>query len=413
LDTSLGKKISLTYLIFHDYTDLQQCEAYFWLRKKMKTKIAILRPSLCWCFSIWITMRTSFAFIPTHNDVPKRGTMTPQHIPWEKDISMRSCITKRIFSEKENILKCRSYDASKDYLITDSVDIPKNLRPSAFSSISNPRDILALPLLFAGIALSYCNILGSYDTTYENITKASIGLGAMNAMASFVQVAIGYNVNTGIESIRRGITDDPTVTLYAGLYSAAVTWQALRTCSFCPQWLSDNDVVLAWLAFAIYIYSLAAPVSTLLGSKTAAWLTSWRWLLENDTLKDGDNNHHETPEMTETELLRARGLLATGILACVFAFDAFAFGCKGQDWWSTVISLHPSQTTLESSTALFALYAVESNMVAHRFGKAGVYPWTFIVPSACIFNLFVAIVPCLAALYWLGNDISFFSFYSD
>lgn len=309
----------------------------------------------------------------------------------------------------------RSYDASKDYLITDSVDLADELRPSVLSSIWNPRDMLALPLLVLAVVLSYCNVIGSYGSTYETVSKASIVLGAANAMASFAQVATGYNVNTGYSSIRRGITDDASVTLYAGLYSAAVTWQALRTCSFCPPWLPHVDFIAAWLAFAIYIYSLAAPVSTLLGSNAAAWITHWRFVLASQPISTTNptTTTNPTPDMTETELLRARGLLATGMLACVFAFDTIAFGCKGQDWWGTVISLHPSQTTLESSTALFALYAVESNMIAHRFGKSGVFPWTFIVPSACVFNLLVAIIPCLAALYWLGNDISFFSFYSE
>ena len=72
-----------------------------------------------------------------------------------------------------------------------------------------------------------------------------------------------------------------------------------------------------------------------------------------------------------------------------------------------------SQKTLESSTSIFALVATEASMVAHRCGKVGVAPFERIVPVFIVVCGALAVVPCVAALYWLGGDISFFSFYSE
>ena len=129
------------------------------------------------------------------------------------------------------------------------------------------------------------------------------------------------------------------------------------------------------------------------------------------TLFNPGNCLDEAPPLSETELLRARGLLGIGVLASVFAPDCLAFALGGSDWWDRVSTLHPSQKVLESSTSLFALYANEASMIAHRCGKAGIAPFRVLVPSFAAVCFLLAILPCIAALYWLGNDISFFSFY--
>ena len=51
-------------------------------------------------------------------------------------------------------------------------------------------------------------------------------------------------------------------------------------------------------------------------------------------------------------------------------------------------------------------------MVAHRCGKVGVAPYTRIVPAFVAVCVVLAVAPCVAALAWLGDDISFLSFYS-
>ena len=52
-------------------------------------------------------------------------------------------------------------------------------------------------------------------------------------------------------------------------------------------------------------------------------------------------------------------------------------------------------------------------MVAHRVGKVGVAPFEQIVPAFVGVCFALAVAPCVAALYWLGGDISFFSFYRE
>ena len=71
------------------------------------------------------------------------------------------------------------------------------------------------------------------------------------------------------------------------------------------------------------------------------------------------------------------------------------------------------QQCLESSTAIFAAMATEASMVAHRVGKVGAAPFARIVPSFVAVVLVLAIVPCVANLYWNGDEISFFSFYTE
>ena len=144
------------------------------------------------------------------------------------------------------------------------------------------------------------------------------------------------------------------------------------------------------LAVLVFAYGAVAPVLTLLGLYGS-----------------------ERPELSETETLRATGLVAIGTLGAIFIPDCVAFGLGSSDWWDRVSELHPSQQTLESSTSLFALFATEASMVAHRVGKAGCAPFSTIVPAFVVVCFALAIAPCAAALYWLGGDISFFSFYRD
>ncbi len=128
---------------------------------------------------------------------------------------------------------------------------------------------------------------------------------------------------------------------------------------------------------------------------------------------DGVKENFTSPPLSDTELLRARGLLFIGILGCIFAPDALSFLLGGNDWWSRVTAMHPSQQMLESSTSLFALFATESSMIAHRVGKVGVAKYETIVPVFAGVCAVLAIVPCVCALHWLGDDISFFSFYRE
>ena len=308
-----------------------------------------------------------------------------------------------------------------DYLITDSTFLPSSSRPSLLQALSDPRDILATITVAIGVAISFFNVKGNYDLEYEHLEIVAISLGFLSSFAYIVQIVTGYRISP---NIRRGVVDEATVNLYAAAYTACVSWLALRTCDLCPSWLYSLDGVLPLLSVIVFLLSVVAPYFTLfseqaLGQYLNHALVSFARSLEvSGEMEDEKGTGklltlHPLPELSPTELLRARGLLAVGILACVFAPDALSFALGGQDWWDRVYQLHPSQRYLESSTALFALFSVEASMIAHRVGKTGAASYSVIVPCFAAVCLMLAIIPCVCALHWLGNDISFFSFYRE
>ena len=270
-----------------------------------------------------------------------------------------------------------------DYLITDSADLSN--RPPLTEALANPRDALAVTLLLVGGRISLANVVGAYDATYADAERWAVALGAASAVAAVLQLATDYNI-----SPNRGAASSmmPRSTCSPGGYSLAVSWLALRARRrACPPGLPDYDAPCAALAVLVFAYGAVAPVLTLLGLYGS-----------------------ERPELSETETLRATGLVAIGTLGAIFIPDCVAFGLGSSAWWDRVSALHPSQQTLESSTSLFALFATEASMVAHRVGKAGCAPFSTIVPAFVVVCFALASRPCVAALYWLGGDISFFSF---
>jgi len=121
-------------------------------------------------------------------------------------------------------------------------------------------------------------------------------------------------------------------------------------------------------------------------------------------------------QLSDTELFRVKGLVFIGVLGCVFAPACLAFAFNGgQEWWGRVCELHPKQRLLESTDALFALFATEASMTCTRAASAGVAPYRKAVPVFAAVCFVLALVPCACSLWWLGgnNDISFFSFYTE
>ena len=132
-----------------------------------------------------------------------------------------------------------------DYLITDSADLEN--RPPLVSALTNPRDALAMALLAVGGRISLANVVGAYDTSYVDAERWAVALGAASAAAAVAQLATDYNISP---NQRRGIIDDATVTAFAGAYSLAVSWLALRASTACPPGLSDYDAPCAALLSA-------------------------------------------------------------------------------------------------------------------------------------------------------------------
>jgi hypothetical protein len=321
-----------------------------------------------------------------------------------------------------------------DYLVTDSYDLLPSERPSLLEAMSNPRDILATILSIVGTIISCLNILGQYDDSgttstitttsflhYQQYQQLAIGLGFVSSIASILQIVTNYKISY---NIRRGIVDDAAVNLYAALYTLAVSWLALRTSSFCPSFFYQMDTICAFGSITVFLYSFFSPLITLLASsdnddKSHNWIGQLsyqlcQWITQTARLATRKTTTTATlPPLSETELLRARGLLAIGILGCVFTPDALSFLLGGQEWWSRVAAVHPSQQTLESSTSLFALFATEASMISHRVGKLGVATYQNIVPAFAVVCFVLAVLPCVSAIYWLGSDVSFFSFYRE
>ena len=132
-----------------------------------------------------------------------------------------------------------------DYLITDSADLSN--RPPLTEALTNPRDALAVTLLLVGGRISLANVVGAYDSTYVDAERWAVALGAASAVAAVLQLATDYNISP---NQRRGIIDDATVTLFAGGYSLAVSWLALRASTACPPGLATYDAPCAALLSA-------------------------------------------------------------------------------------------------------------------------------------------------------------------
>lgn len=307
-----------------------------------------------------------------------------------------------------------------DYAITDSESLPAARRPSVLAALSNPRDLLALALLTCGAAVSIHSIAGDvHSQRFQHWQEASAALGAASFAATVAQLRTGYEVSP---RPRRGVIDDAVMNAYAGTYAGCVTWLAVRASSFCPRWVEGWDGVAPWIAAGVFAFSLGAPIVTLAEADadddddggdddgiSARMTRGARSLTDRENLPAVS----VPSSLSDTERMRVRGLLVIGVLGCVFVPDCVAFALGSSDWWDRVAAAHPSQRILESSTALFALYATEASMVATRCANKGVAPYRVMVPAFAVVCLLLAIVPCACSLYWLGDDISFFSFYRE
>lgn len=335
-----------------------------------------------------------------------------------------------LFESKRISKDIKNSQYLNDYLITDSLSL--TTRPTFLEAISNPRDLfVSLPLILIGFFISLSNILGTYNDTYLKLEALAISFGFLSVLAYMYQIITNYMISP---NIRRGIIDDATVNLYAALYTGAVSWLALRTSEFCPVWVYSmgGDSFIPLISVGVFVFSLLAPFFTLFGDffsspstiKEEKELFPWYQYMVSFTRSLSMNNNNDDgiisnqqeqypPELSDTELLRCRGLLAIGVLGCIFAPDALSFFLGGQEWWGRVSELHPSQRILESSTSLFALFSVEASMISHRCGKQGVSTYRQIVPAFAVVCLVLAIIPCVCAVYFLGDDVSFFSFYTE
>lgn len=302
-----------------------------------------------------------------------------------------------------------------DFGVTDSLCVPDDVRPSLLQTVSNPRDGMAILLLLAGCSVAFHNICGIYGPSYELSQQASVALGVGNVLAVILQLKTSFLI---AKRCRMGVVDDSALTTYAGLYSAAAVWLALRTSTFCPPWLINTDSFMPWITAGIFGYSLMAPAVTLYehyNSQNDALLSTLIVRFSRSITRQSKDEMTIPTTLSETEVFRTNGLLFIGALGCVFVPACLAFAIKGNSWWQTVIVNHPKQNLLESTDALFALFATEASMICTRAANGGVAPYRKAVPIFAMVCLILALIPCGCSLIWLGggDDISFFSFYSE
>lgn len=299
-----------------------------------------------------------------------------------------------------------------DYLITDCIDIEN--RPAFLDTATRPSILLRMLLLLVGSDISFSNIVGNYNDFYILLESIVIPLGFLTALVDYVASLPPYaSPNESVSpNIRTGTADDALIHLYAAIYTVGATWLALRVGPFCPSWLTVLDAICGLSAAFIFLFSLLAPILTLLhDAEIVNAETPLRQMVSVARL--GQVSPDEPlVNLSETEQLRVKSLIAVGFVGVLFARIAIKFALANESWWSRVLEAFPAQGTLESSTALFGVFATQASMVAHTVAKAGVAPFRIVAPAFAVVCFILAIAPCICALYWLGDDISFFSQYT-
>lgn len=298
-----------------------------------------------------------------------------------------------------------------DYLVTDSLDLNDDDRPTVMEFVfqKSPREgYLRLPFLLCGSALSGCNVLGQYDEgLYGVLVTSCVGLGLANAVAD-ATVSRGVSRN-----VRRGAIDARVLQLYAGAYSTAVSWLALRVYPpACPGALPALDSILGTAASVVFAASLVIPLLSLL-SDTTPDNKFLRWTQTSLVrVARGDPTIDNPPRFTPTEKLRATGLVVIGCVACLFLPVSTYLALYGKQWWETVLEAYPQQGLLETTTALFGLIAAQANILISRAAGYGVRPLGQMVTLGSAASLMLAVVPCVCALYYLQDSTTFFDHYN-
>ena len=154
--------------------------------------------------------------------------------------------------------------------------------------------------------------------------------------------------------------------------------------ALCPASLVPLDPALCVISIAIYLYGMVSPVRTV--------LDHWS-------------------ELTPTEQLRMKGMVASGAVGAVFVLNTGALLLHGAGWWQQVLELYPGQSILEPSTALFGAYAVEAGMLVHRAARKGLVTFQWAVPFYGYLVLPMLTLLPMGCLFWYKQaEVSFWSF---
>jgi hypothetical protein len=303
-----------------------------------------------------------------------------------------------------------------------------------------PRNVVATALVIDGIGITLLNVMGQFDGMYLQLIVGGVILGFINAVWDWMDSQPPYMNNIPTDSvssnIRTGVVDDAVLHMYSAIYTTSACWLALRTSLVCPEWLPSMDIVFGVIAVSIFAFSFISPLLTLIhhhttvghgegseglkGNINNSTIDSTTFVSQSLRLIVGsvrkvpkkDLVNIPLPPLSETELLRANGLLAIGIVACIYIPEVLSFLLLHQDWWIRVGKLYPGQSWAESSYAVSGVIATQTSMIAHRSGKVGIASFRTIVPIFAAICVLLTILPCISTFYWWGNKISFFDFYS-
>lgn len=310
----------------------------------------------------------------------------------------------------------------QDYLITDSIHVLPQDRPALSTVLTRPTNLLRGLLLGTGVGISACNVVGNYYSgDYVMWQGAALSVALLTALADYQASLPPYKDDAPplyhvSPRVRCGVVDDAVVHVYAAVYTTAAAWLALRAGPLCPPWLAAGDAVLGLAAAAVFVFSFLAPLWTLVYHYNHAWraLQGPLSALVRGARRQGPDvapPPGDPPALTATEILRAQSLLGVGVVGCLFAPIAVKFAIAGPAWWGHVLEVYPEQGLLESSTALFGIFATQASMVAHASAKAGVAPLRGVVPAFAGVCAVLTIIPCACALFWL-DDSTFFAHYA-
>jgi hypothetical protein len=314
----------------------------------------------------------------------------------------------------------------EDYLITDSIHMLPQDRPALSTVLTRPTNLLRGLLLVTGVGISVCNVLGNYGEAYVMWQGAALTVALLTALADYQASLPPYKDDNApplyhvSPHVRCGVVDDAVVHVYAAVYTTAAAWLALRAGPLCPPWLAAGDAVLGLVAAAVFCFSFLAPLWTLGYHSNRHDSASVRLQGPLQALVRGARRQGpgvvvpppgDPPALTATEILRAQSLLGVGVVGCLFAPIAVKFAIAGPAWWGHVLEVYPEQGLLESSTALFGIFATQASMVAHASAKAGVAPLRGVVPAFAGVCAVLTIIPCACALFWL-DDSTFFAHYA-
>jgi len=376
-----------------------------------------------WASAFWVLPSSSI--IPSIQTRNRFITSSRQH-----SSHLLFAVKENVLSTKETVATTTKTTAANtaiavfvepDYMVYDTVNGTD--LAVLYNFLGRPRNILALSLMAVGVAVTAWNLMGQYSGNSYLILEALVfGLAVVNGIVDgFDSLHPNKDPRRGVSpNLRCGVVDDAVLHAYAALYTLGTVWLGVRTSSLCPGFLPYVDKLMGPMAASIFIFSLVAPIMTLVyhytdgkfGVSPIRAVVNLARQRQQQPQQSSSQDETIIPTLSETEVLRATSLLAIGVVGCIYTPMVLSLVMKDPNWWTLVCDKYPGQSIVEPSTAMFGILATQASMLSHRAAKAGVAPVRVIVPLFTWVCLLLAVLPCACLLYWLSDSITFFELYS-